>query len=401
MTAITGAEIWNMIILLGILQGYILCALLYFSKKGNKTSNRLLATLILLMTLACTNLYMTEAWYAKSQVVRIIEQVFPFVMAMPMGPLIYFYIQSLITPDFTLTKEQKWHFSPVILDWVSTIAVWIFLAGLLMGLVQQEDGPRWGHFVDSYNTYSDIPRWLSITLYLVLAKRYLRQAVTRNSAEAIQISAVQRKWIHLFLNSFLAFQGIWFIFLIPYIIPSTRGPLLDTMSYYPIYIPLAILIYGLGLKGYLYVHAIAIPSINKDSASPNGPHKLPVSTLSFSDAEVATYISVLKKSMEVDKLYLEPSLNVNAVSAHTGMAQKTVSFILNNHLNKSFNEFVNEYRVEEVKKRLLEKGNEHLTISGIALECGFNSQATFQRVFKNSTGITPKEYVSLQPQKLA
>jgi AraC-like DNA-binding protein len=74
---------------------------------------------------------------------------------------------------------------------------------------------------------------------------------------------------------------------------------------------------------------------------------------------------------------------------------------LNNHLNKSFNEFVNEYRIEEVKKRLVEKGNEHLTISGIALDCGFNSQATFQRAFKHVTGVSPKEYVSLKLQKLA
>jgi AraC-like DNA-binding protein len=70
-------------------------------------------------------------------------------------------------------------------------------------------------------------------------------------------------------------------------------------------------------------------------------------------------------------------------------------------LNKSFNEFINEYRIEEVKKRLLEKGNEHLTIAGLALECGFNSQATFQRSFKNATGVSPKEYLSLQPQKMA
>ncbi len=105
--------------------------------------------------------------------------------------------------------------------------------------------------------------------------------------------------------------------------------------------------------------------------------------------------------MEEDKLYLEPSLNLQSVSTHTSIAQKTISYILNNYQNKSFNEFVNEYRIQEVKKRLLEKGKDHLTIYGMALDCGFNSQATFQRAFKSVTGVSPKEYLSMQSRKLA
>ena len=112
-------------------------------------------------------------------------------------------------------------------------------------------------------------------------------------------------------------------------------------------------------------------------------------------------MSSLKNEMQEDKLYLEPSLNVQAVSSHTHIPPKTISFVLNNYEKKSFNEFVNEYLIEEVKRRLAEKANEHLTISGIALDCGFNSQATFQRAFKNIIGVSPKEYLSLQPQKSA
>jgi AraC-like DNA-binding protein len=42
---------------------------------------------------------------------------------------------------------------------------------------------------------------------------------------------------------------------------------------------------------------------------------------------------------------------------------------------------------------MLNPDNQHLTIAGIAYEAGFNSQATFQRVFKNSVGISPSEYL--------
>lgn len=400
MTIITGASIWNIIILLGAIQGYIVSTLLFLSKKNNKVSNRLLAVLILLMTLACTNLYMTESWYTDYEIVRILNQVFPFIMVMPMGPLMYFYVQSLLKPDIHLSKKQKLHFSAVLIDLVPYIIVWVFLAGLIVGIFKHGDGKEWGSFIDSYNTYGDIPRWLSLTLYLILAKQFLKKFVLGQSAESITNTYLQarRKWIHQFLNAFLLFQALWFIFLVPYIIPATRGLLLDNMSYYPIYIPLAILIYGLGLKGYMLTQVNIEKSARKEITIQPSLSKI---SLSFSTEEVADCISSLIKSMEADKLYLEPMLNVSSVATHIGIAQKTISFILNNHLHKSFNEFVNEYRINEVKKRLLEKGNEHLTISGIALECGFNSQATFQRTFKNSTGVSPKEYLSVQLQKMA
>jgi AraC-like DNA-binding protein len=141
--------------------------------------------------------------------------------------------------------------------------------------------------------------------------------------------------------------------------------------------------------------------IVKDFPIQPGPLKVVNPSLSFSDEEVTHYTTLLKKSMEEDKLYLESSLNLQSVSTHTNIAQKTISYILNNYHNKSFNEFVNEYRIQEVKKRLLEKDKDHLTIYGIALDCGFNSQATFQRAFKSITGVSPKEYLSIQSRKLA
>jgi AraC-like DNA-binding protein len=66
--------------------------------------------------------------------------------------------------------------------------------------------------------------------------------------------------------------------------------------------------------------------------------------------------------------------------------------VLNQHLHTSFNEFVNEYRVSAFKQKLCTDEVKHLTIAGIAAECGFNSQATFQRTFRQVTGLSPSEF---------
>lgn len=66
-------------------------------------------------------------------------------------------------------------------------------------------------------------------------------------------------------------------------------------------------------------------------------------------------------------------------------------------MGKSFNEFVNEYRVNAFKQEAMQPKMSHLTIAGIAFECGFNSQATFQRTFKQITGMSPSEFKSRTP----
>jgi AraC-like DNA-binding protein len=80
------------------------------------------------------------------------------------------------------------------------------------------------------------------------------------------------------------------------------------------------------------------------------------------------------------------------MSVKTGIPQKTISAVLNRHLQKSFNEFVNEYRVNAFKAKVVQPELSHLTIAGIALECGFSSQATFQRTFKEMTGKSPSAF---------
>jgi AraC-like DNA-binding protein len=60
---------------------------------------------------------------------------------------------------------------------------------------------------------------------------------------------------------------------------------------------------------------------------------------------------------------------------------------------------VNSYRVEEVKKRLGNLKYEHLSLTGIAFDCGFNSEASFYRIFRQQTGYSPKSYLQLIHRK--
>ena len=370
------SQLFNTIILLGAFQGFIISSLLFFSKK-NRQSNRILAVLIFLISLACLNIYFAHQTFFDNWGFQLFIAIVPMVVAMPLGPLIFFYVRSSLDPDFRITKKQYIHFYPVILDLFQHIVALLYIVGLITGIIKKNDQPI-GVFIDDYDTYVDIPRWISVTIYLGLATRYIASFKTKNNLNG---HTDIPKWVKEFVRVFIVFQCIWLIHLIPYIIPRYSNALLNWGDWYPLYIPLAIIIYWLGIKGYL------ISQHNYGSIK-----KIGTLNSSLSSTTVEQVIRLLKKAMEEEKLYLNTNLNLNILSAHIDIPQKVISSVLNQHLNKSFSEFVNAYRVEAFKEKIRQPDMDHLTIAGVALECGFNSQATFQRIFKQFTGLSPSAF---------
>ena len=101
-------------------------------------------------------------------------------------------------------------------------------------------------------------------------------------------------------------------------------------------------------------------------------------------------------AMEEAKLYLEPELTLASLSRRLKLSASQVSSTINAAFGKNFNEFVNGFRIEHFKKEIAKPENENITLLGIAYDSGFNSKATFNRVFKKEEGISPKEFLDKQ-----
>lgn len=97
---------------------------------------------------------------------------------------------------------------------------------------------------------------------------------------------------------------------------------------------------------------------------------------------------------EKEKIYRDPNLSLDCLAERLNISSGYLSRLINDITNKSFNQFINEYRVHEVQKNLLSKEYAHYNILSIGLESGFNSKASFNRNFKEVTGLAPQEYIS-------
>ena len=104
------------------------------------------------------------------------------------------------------------------------------------------------------------------------------------------------------------------------------------------------------------------------------------------------FIGVLDEYMRNEKPYLNSTLSLYQLARQLNVSSHYLSHILNSRVRKNFYEFVNHYRIDEVKKRIVLNHNSKYTILAIALDCGFNSKATFNRTFKDYTGYTPSQF---------
>lgn len=90
----------------------------------------------------------------------------------------------------------------------------------------------------------------------------------------------------------------------------------------------------------------------------------------------------------VTRNYREP-ISLDTMSSELGVGKYTISRIFSNEIQSSFNEYLNGLRIGYAQHLL---GNFQIPVTTIALESGFSSQRTFNRVFKDFHGISPREY---------
>ncbi len=113
--------------------------------------------------------------------------------------------------------------------------------------------------------------------------------------------------------------------------------------------------------------------------------------ISLEPEAVETAVQRLTYMFQVEKIYRNGRMSLDSLAERMGLQPHQLSAIVNSRLGRSFTELVADYRVEEVKKRLSDPG-EKANILNIAYDAGFGTKASFNRTFKERTGLTPSEF---------
>lgn len=99
------------------------------------------------------------------------------------------------------------------------------------------------------------------------------------------------------------------------------------------------------------------------------------------------------KAMQQERLYSEPGLTIGDLAVKVSVQEYRLRKLINQSLHyRNFNQFLNQYRIEEAARRLQDVREQHIPISSIALDVGYASLSSFNKAFKEIHGVTPSVY---------
>ena len=317
-------------------------------------------------------------WYSR-QVTREILFFIPFMQVLFIGPVLYFYIKSLLFSDFRFTKKDWWHFLPGILYLGYSLVVFITDKFIVDEFYFYADGRD-----KDLKTWYQLTGLMSISTYLILSlQNYLRykKAIFETLSFA---DTVLFQWIQNFLISFLLliFLRVLFFALNP------QWEEFGNQFWY--YLCFSLVFFYIAFNGYtLDIKTSFFVFESVEEQAENDDEKIIQSTI-----DVDFWKSKIETIIKEKKLFENPKLTLIDVANQLETTTKIISTAINSGYNKNFNDFINEYRVEAFKEKINQNQHRKNTLLGLALDCGFNSKATFNRAFKKATSMTPNQYIN-------
>lgn len=266
------------------------------------------------------------------------------------GPFLYFYIKSIIKPESKIQKEWKYHFVLLILI--------VLIIGFLYPFKSNVD--LWRPYFIKTIYYS----WLGYTLF---AGYQLLPTFKKIFLNKTKITSLEIWVLSIYLGNF----SVWFAY---------------TYSRFTSYIT------GALTFSFLFYLVVLFLFFNKKKRAIIFNTNLKYADKKIEEHKASALIEKLKTLISDEELYKNANLKSSDIAKKVGLTTHQFSQLLNDNLKKNFATFINEFRIDCAKRKILSTSN--ITLEEIGYECGFNSKSTFYTTFKKIVGKTPAQFKS-------
>lgn len=354
---------------LSIYGGISLAAFLIFllAKDLRQLSKRILIGILLHFLI----LFAVYAFVSESVVLQFIP--FFLILLYTLGPLVYTYILAVYDAQLKLDEAFYRRLIPA---GIATIIM------LICYLAPLTEATRLGILLALSIAGLAVLWWFCIKAY-----RQLRTYRKLLQEEYANVENYDLGWLsNWMIGLLLLLVADILLGLSLSVFPALQDYLhLNVLGY-------AIFIVYIGYQG-LSQDGVFLPSrlINSSTTTASVTTKQSHPTLGDEEA-VEQYIKKLAHIIQEEELFRQDDLSLRSLAERLAMTDKQLSSLLNQHLDTSFYTYINQYRVAAFKEALANGEAEHYTLLAIALDCGFSSKSSFNRIFKQQTGLTPTAY---------
>ncbi len=346
----------------------------------------------------------------------------PFQHQLFFGPVIFFYVQSLLNLNFRWQKKDWLHFVPGILYLLWCLVVFV-TDRLLLGryfLMNGENDP-------DFDTWYQVTGLFCMIFYLVLSIRYYYRYRKYTLQLLSYADSVAFLWVRNFLLAFMAYLLVTIVK--EALNLMSEAGLIRELNYgdaWWYYIVFSFIFYYIAISGYnnsgetkigfqffkllqnnqpkmlgegqgyqKQFSAATVETIDYEEVGnhqPKAAAEPETDTPFFTEEQLQEWKIRVEQLILGESLYKSPELTLSIVAKKLNTNPSFLSKVINNGFGINFNDFINRYRVQEVKNLLSDPDNANITIMSLAYDAGFNSKATFNRAFKKFTGKNPRDF---------
>lgn len=344
------------------MQGFLLAGVLGLHKR-NVQANHILAVWVALLSVDLLG----QIYYAEN----IYKQYPEFIGLTNFLPLCYGGFLFLYVRSLTLAKPLRWqdsiHFAGFFIGVLLNLPVLLQSSAGKLQLVEHIIASR----VPWHFEIVDLFMPLYATAYAIFSGILLWRY--QQSADSRMSGLPRLRWLQrLLIINMIIWLVVWISTLTPVIYIKIDNQV--------IYLLVSLLIY---IMGYTSLHQPDIFAAVKENGIKYGDNRLP-------DDLRGQILTVLEQYMRDHSPWRASNFSLVQLAENTGIASHHISQVLNDHLGQSFNEYLNQFRINAVCQRLREPQSQNLL--DLALECGFSSKSSFNAIFKKHTNQTPSEY---------
>ena len=387
-------NLWSVLILLGAAQGLFLSWTFFFSPLGRRLSNRLLGLLVLSLALLVVEILLCYSGYI---------QLVPFFVGLTepltfaVSPLLYLYARSLTEPSFRWRPRYLLLLLPVVVHAVYMVPFFAQSNTWKLRTVAEAFhqphpvAPAAGHnfwwFASYQPFYSAFYLILGSYLLLYLGLQLRVLLAYRRQAGTVPVLAWLKRLGLGFGLLLLVYLGATSYF------HYSTGDVNDVGDVWVASL-ISLLFYGMSGRAISQSALLTLPPAQPpaeplpEAAAPRRKYE----KTALSPDTAADILVRLRALMATDSPYRNPDLSLAGLATQLHLPPHHLSQVINEQGQQNFFDFVNTYRIEDVKRRLQDPETAHLKLEEIGFAAGFNSKSAFNAAFKKSTQTTPSQF---------
>lgn len=384
---------------------FVLCSLLIKKEKHN--SDHILIVWLVLALMSEIGFY----WLASGAYFEHLDffRLF-FGTQLLHAPILFFYILALFQKDFTFNWKNLIHLTPLVVFYLVHIPEFSKTAQL------SACANHFGCFTcsKSCSIVYNLSKMIINTFYLALAFFAFKEHRLKMKNF---VSISRTYWAGMLLVAGFMINGLIIFYRISEMADIRAVVAYLSFNHIHVFISVLIILFGFlifnldnivkwilslkklfaGVSKEVIVHMLRYNSHSsiKDNLKMVTSDK---NTAGLSEGKIEEYYSMIISYIEENKPYLDPHITKAKFAERLGIPQHHLSIVIKNRFNKTFNTFINTYRLSLVLERISKQEYKNYTLLFLAYECGFNSKSTFNRFFKSQIGMTPSQFLKMNPQ---